>query len=178
MLALSDYDIETIIFSDEKKFNLKYSNGKISVWRDPVTCFKLKNLTPTVKFGGGSIMVWGCFSSRGVGKLTNIEGNMDAAKYINILANILQESVDMMELDTFIFQQDSDTKHTSRLAKQYFNDKTIVLLPWPAQTPDLNPIKNICGVLKDKVNARGPKNIPQLKRYCIEEWNKKPKSLC
>jgi hypothetical protein len=52
-------------------------------------------------------MVWGCFLSRAVGKLTIIEGNMDAAKYFNILANNLQESVDMMELDTFIFQQDN-----------------------------------------------------------------------
>jgi transposase len=58
MLALSDYEIETIIFSDESKFNLKYSDGKVSVWREPGTGLKLKNLTPTVKFGGGSKMVW------------------------------------------------------------------------------------------------------------------------
>ena len=82
-----------------------------------------------------------------------------------------------MELNTFIFQQENDPKHTSKLAKQYFNDKSIVLLPWPAQSPDLNPIENVWGILKDKVSARGPKNIPQLKQYLIEEWNKIPKSL-
>jgi transposase len=178
MLALSDNEIETIIFSDESKFNLKYSDGKVSVWREPGTGLKLKNLIPTVKFGGGSIMVWGCFSSQGVGKLTVIEGKMGAAKYVNILANNLQESVDMMGLNSFIFQQDNDPKHNSRLAKEYFEDKSIVLLPWPAQSPDINPIKNVWGIIKDRVNARGPKNIPELKQYLIEEWEKIPKSLC
>jgi hypothetical protein len=32
--------------------------GKFQL-REPGTGLKLKNLTPTVKFGGGAIMVWG-----------------------------------------------------------------------------------------------------------------------
>jgi hypothetical protein len=56
-LSLSDSEIKSIIFSDESKFNPFYSDGKISVWREPSTGLQLKNLTQTVKFGGGSVMV-------------------------------------------------------------------------------------------------------------------------
>jgi hypothetical protein len=70
---------------------------------------------------------------------------LDAAKYIIILADNLQEYVDMMKLGTFIFQQDNDPKHTSRLAKHYFNDKSINLLPWPEQSLDLNPVEKYVG---------------------------------
>uniref|UniRef100_A0A4W5MBY5 M-phase inducer phosphatase n=1 Tax=Hucho hucho TaxID=62062 RepID=A0A4W5MBY5_9TELE len=44
------------------------------VWRKPGTI-------PTVKHGGGSIMLWGCFSAAGAGRLVRIEGKMNGAKY-------------------------------------------------------------------------------------------------
>ena len=37
-----------------------------------------RDIIPTVKHGGGSIMLWECFSSAGTGKLVQIEGLMDA----------------------------------------------------------------------------------------------------
>uniref|UniRef100_A0A8C7CN71 Uncharacterized protein n=1 Tax=Oncorhynchus kisutch TaxID=8019 RepID=A0A8C7CN71_ONCKI len=45
---------------------------------------------PTVKHGGGSIMVWACFSSAGTGKMVKIDGKMDGAKYRTILEEDLR----------------------------------------------------------------------------------------
>ncbi|GFX37614.1 transposable element Tc1 transposase [Trichonephila clavipes] len=48
-----------VIFSDESKFNIFGSDGRRTVWRKPNTGLDPKNLRPTVKQGGGSVMVWG-----------------------------------------------------------------------------------------------------------------------
>jgi hypothetical protein len=70
---------------------------------------------PTVKHGGGSIMLWGCFSSAGTGKLVIIEGRMDSAKYREILeGHLFQPSRDLRLGRRFTFQQDNDPKHTAK----------------------------------------------------------------
>ncbi|GFU54695.1 transposable element Tcb2 transposase, partial [Trichonephila clavipes] len=54
-----------VIFSDKSKFNIFGSDGCRTVWRKPNTALDPKNLRPTVKHGGGSVMVWGCMASNG-----------------------------------------------------------------------------------------------------------------
>ena len=52
-----------------------------------------ENTIPTMKHGGGSIMLWVCFSLAGTGKLVRIEEIMDGAKYREILeGNLFQSS--------------------------------------------------------------------------------------
>ena len=41
-----------------------------------------KIVKPTLKFGGGSIVIWGCMTWLGVGALIKIVGNMDATQYV------------------------------------------------------------------------------------------------
>jgi hypothetical protein len=62
------------------------------VWRKPNAYHYPENLIPTVKHGGGSIMLWGCFSLVGTGKLVRVEGMTGGIKYREILEGILFQS--------------------------------------------------------------------------------------
>ena len=63
-----------ILWSDESKIELFDLNAKHHDWMKPVTI-------PTVKHGGGSIMLWGCFSAAGTRRLIGTEGKVNRAKY-------------------------------------------------------------------------------------------------
>ncbi len=42
-------------------------------------------MVPTVKHGGGSVLMWGCMSAAGVGELHFIDGIMNSQMYCSIL---------------------------------------------------------------------------------------------
>ncbi|KAK3534134.1 hypothetical protein QTP86_002254 [Hemibagrus guttatus] len=70
-----------ILWSDETKIELFGLNGKHHVCRKPCTTHHLANIIPTVKHGGGSIMLWECYSAAGTGRLVRIEGKMDVQRH-------------------------------------------------------------------------------------------------
>ncbi len=133
-----------ILWSDETKIELCGLNSKRYVWRKPGTAHHLSNTVPTVKHGGGSIMLWGCFSAAGTGRLVAIEGKMNAAKYRDILdEHLLQSAQDLRLGRRFTFQQDNDPKHTAKITKEWLHNNSVTVLEWPSQSPDLNPIDHL-----------------------------------
>lgn len=79
--------IKKVVFSNESKFNLFRSDG-IAYVRHPVgKRLNIKYISLTVKHGGGSIQVWGCFSGYGMGPLFRINGIMDRFLSKDILQN-------------------------------------------------------------------------------------------
>ena len=45
------------------------------------------------------------------------------------------------------------------------------MIPWPSQSPDLNPIEHLWAHMKRKLKNLKPKNIRELKEMLIIIWN-------
>lgn len=166
---------KSFIFVDESKYNIFGSDGPTMVWRKTNTEMNPLNLRGTVKFGGGSVMVWGCMSSNGVGKLVFIEEIMDHKVYLRILRQNMRPFAHSVGIqDTFSFYQDNDPKHKAKAVQDWLKSNCPNLIVTPPQSPDLNPIENLWSFLELKVRNHVIKNREQLKVALREEWVKIP----
>ena len=107
---------DTIVCPDEPKFNLFESDGRIMVWRSRYEEFDLKCALPTVKYRSGSVMIWGYFTNKGVGKLCILDRTMDRFYYRQILEKNLLPSTKQLGLGTnFVFMIQNIDWHWSRI---------------------------------------------------------------
>ncbi len=158
------------MWSYETKIEHCGINSTRRVWRKKDE-YNPKKSIPTVKYGGGNIMLWGCFSAKGTGRLHSIEGRMDGAMYRESLANNLLPSVRALKMGRgWVFQNDNDSKHTARTTKEWLRKKHFKVLERPSQSPDLNPKENLRRELKLRVVQRQPQNLKNLEKTCMEEW--------
>ena len=127
-------DWRGVVWSDESKFQLFGSDGRQWYWKKPNKLLDTRHISPTVKHGGGNIMVWGCITSSGVGYLCHIDGGLNRELYQMILNDKLIATLDWYGIDKeqVTFQQDNDPKHTANLTKQWFIDHNIKVLDWPS----------------------------------------------
>ena len=64
------------------------------MWKKKREGLITREVKGTVKFGGGSLMVWGCIGWNSVGVLNKVEGRMDAEQYMAILEAGLLQSIE------------------------------------------------------------------------------------
>jgi hypothetical protein len=112
-------------------------------------------------------MLWGCFYAAGTGRLIGTKGKMNRAKYRDILdENLLQRARDLRLGQRFNFQQNNDPKHTAKTLQEWLWDKSLNVLKWPRQCPDLNPIEHLWRYLKIAVQRCSTSKLTEPERIC------------
>ncbi len=148
-----------VLWSDETKINLFGSDGVKRVWWQPGEEYKDKCVLPTVKHGGGRVIVWGCMSAAGTGELQFIEGTMNANMYCDILKQSMIPSLRRL-CRRAVFQHDNDPKHTSKMTTTLLKKLRVkVILKW-------------------KVEERKVSSIHRLSDVVMEEWKRTPVVTC
>ncbi len=166
-----------VLFSDESKFCISFGNQGPRVWRKSGEAQNPCCLKSSVKFPQ-SVMIWAAMSSAGVGPLCFLK-SVNAAIYQEILEHFMLPSADKLYGDAdFIFQQDLAPAHTAKGTKSWFNDHGVTVLDWPANSPDLNLIENLWGIVKRKMRDTRPNNADDLKATVKETWASIPPQQC
>lgn len=175
-------DWELVIWSDETIIHLNEPTSCCWAWKETNADIKDQHVQPTVKFGGGYLMLWGCMTARGVGYCCRLDDNMDAELYVQILNDKLRSTLRYYKYKAreITFQQDNDPKHKSRMAQEWFKKHRINVLKWPSQSPDLNPIEHLWRHLKKRLAdyEEPPESIDELWERIQDEWEGITPDVC
>ncbi len=170
-------EFKRIIWSDECSIEIGENSKVVYAWRKSKEKWRPQCLRPTFKSGRKSVMVWGCFLRGNLGPLVILSrGSINGKNYMKILEEYFFDFWQTMseEMGLVLFQEDNAPIHTSNLAKNWRTDMGIEELPWPPQSPDLNPIEQIWKILKDSIQDRKPpvKRVEDLEGVLQEEWKR------
>ena len=160
-----------IIFSDESQIVIG-QNNRAYVWRTAHEAYRPECMTaecvPKV-----SVMIWGCITWNGVGTLCQVNGNINAEKYISVLDSQLWLVIARhFPDDSYVFQDDNAPVHRARIVERYKHDNNIHGMAWPAQSLDINVIENCWLRIKRTLQYRagGITNSGQLFDTILDIW--------
>jgi hypothetical protein len=134
-----------VILSDES-FTLFLASGRVYIRRTDKEAYRynMECLVPTVKHGGGSVMVWVALSLYSiVGPIITPHGRITVRKYVDRLGNQAQPMIQtLFPNNDAVFQDDNAPIHTAGTVPSWFEEHKGELQHhlWPAESPDLNII--------------------------------------
>jgi hypothetical protein len=162
-----------VLFSDEKTFELR--GGRRKVWRFPDTNKVVRTVKHPLK-----LHVWGCFSKKGFGQLICFRKNLTGSFMCEIYKKGLLPTAQRQYPDgpgSWYLQEDNDPKHKCHLATQWKAENQVQVLPWPACSPDQNPIENVWSIMEMKISQKKIRTVGGLRRAVKEAWKSLPTEL-
>ena len=149
-----NWDIEwsKVIFSDESHCCGVMNHDH--VWRKAGTRYDYNLVHAKENRSHANVTFWGAFSLDSFTPLVRIIGRNTSQSYIDILRTHLLPLVHEMQ-NNCIFQHDNAPIHVANVVSTFLQNSNIPVLPWPAISPDINPIENVWARLKAAVSQCG-----------------------
>ncbi|CDQ85386.1 unnamed protein product [Oncorhynchus mykiss] len=169
----TEEDWKKVLWTDESKFEV-FGSQRTFVRRRKNEKMLEECLTPSVKHGGGNVMVWGCFGGGKVGDLYRVKGIMKKEGYHSILQHHAIPCGQSLIGANFLLQQDNDPKHSSKLCKDYLGKNQsagiLSIMEWPEHSSDFNPMELLWEQLDRMVRKKCPSSQSNLWEVLQEAW--------
>ena len=161
-----------VIWSDETMVRSCPKSKDVFFKVNTSVCREDLPVNPQVQTGGFSVMFWGCFSRMGLGPLVALEENLNATTYIELLETALLPELEAVGVP-MVFMQDNAPCHKAKVVTQFLARNNVETLPWPPQSPDMNPIENLWAIIKARLKDKfqTPKTRDELIEQVFTIWN-------
>ena len=151
-----------VLWSDESTFTVTCNRGGRVHRHQGSDLLDPRYVDQTVKHSD-SLMVWGCFSGRGLGKLVVMPKNIKVNQYnyLELLCDHLPDCFDLT--GARVFQQDGAPPHMAKIVTSWLEDCQVEFIKdWPGNSPDLNPIENLWYLITHDLQGEDVSSIPKL----------------
>lgn len=149
-------------------------DSRCRVWRPVGRRYEAPYVKPKHHSGRVNMNCWGWISATGPGNLVEIDMRLNAEAYEALLDGWLLPGIQQRFPDNepvYIIEDNSPIHTANRIREWYAAHPRLHRLPWPARSPDLNPIENLCSEMLRGWTPDRATNANQLRREVTIAWN-------
>ncbi|GFU41853.1 transposable element Tcb2 transposase [Trichonephila clavipes] len=157
------------------RFSVNPNKRRIFIWRNRGSRNNPAFVHESVRFDGGGVLVYGGISIDGRIDLYIIrDGPLTARRYRDEILRPILIFYAAAIRDDFILMDDNCRPHRANLVEDFFFEKGIIRMEWPACSPDMNPIEHVWDFLGRRVAVRQPppQTLQELEIALLEEWDR------